>query len=317
MATYGIVIGMSDIQNPLHSTYRLVLYGKKDGQMVYKREVANGEALFKALSSGELVLDNVGIESGKIVGKTGSLERFKPYGNSHPMLVISEIVADGKTIGYRLVTFDGVIKAIRLKDVIAYCERVGDKMVPIQNAMFVQNDKSGNSAHLRAFPHQRIRQEVINRNRADTAQPAKVDNKANGKQVSRLEELFSPAQIQQLKLGKAHGVDIRVFGNNKLSADQMKELRKALEVGVNAKAFADPAYSVEAMRALRINARYGVDVTYFVNPKYNAEQIYELSTGFLSGVDISSYADPSLSANDMSKKRIYLESQLWNEVKAE
>lgn len=38
MATYGIVIGMSDIQNPLHSTYRLVLYGKKMGKWYIKEK---------------------------------------------------------------------------------------------------------------------------------------------------------------------------------------------------------------------------------------------------------------------------------------
>lgn len=317
MAQLGIIVGtqVSDI-NTNEKAYRIVLFNKGENGVAYSRQVATEEAVIKALKTGALKLDNAVVKDNKLYGQTGSLSRFNPSNGIRPMVVISEIVAEGNTIGYRLANYDGKISAVRLKDVLAYCARVEGKGTPIQNAMYVA-DSGETKAHIRLYPYQELRKEVINRKKSSTAQPAKVDKKANEKQVSKLEELFSPAQIEQLKLGKLHGVDIRVFGNNKLSADQMKELRTALESGINAKAFADPAYSVEAMKALRINAKYGVDITYFVNPKYNAAQIYELSTGFLAGVDISQYADPSLSAKDMSKKRVYLESQLWNEVQAQ
>ena len=308
----GIIVGIES--NNGIKAYRVVIYSPSENGMNYNKQLVGEEALTDAVRRGRLKLDNATIKDGKLYGNTGSLSRFTG-GSIKPMVIISEIVAEGKTIGYRLANYDGKISAVRLKDVLAYCERNDLKGVPIQNAMYVA-DSGDTKAHIRLYPTQELRKEVINRKRSENAQPATVDRKANAKQVSKLEELFSPAQIAQLKLGKSHGVDIRVFGNNKLSADQMKEIRLALENGINAKAFADPDYSVEAMKALRINAKYGVDVTYFINPKYNAEQIYELSTGYLSGIDISQYADPSLSARDMSKKRVYLESQLWNEVQA-
>lgn len=308
----GIVVGIQDEDS--QKLYRVVLYNRNKDGCQYNKQIVAEHTLLEALMSGKLVLDNVEVHNNKLKGKTGELSRFKANG-FHPMVALSEIVVDGKTIGYRLASYEGKVTAVRLKDVLAYCARVCNMGAPIQNAMYVPESKAS-KAHLRTYPGQSLYQEVIERKRSEIARPAKVDKKENEKQVSRLEELFNPAQIEQLKLGKAHGVDIKIFGNNKLSANQMKELRLALENGVNAKAFADPAYSVDAMKALRINAKYGVDVTYFVNPKFNAEQIYELSTGYLSGIDITKFSDPSLSAKDMSKKRVYLESLLWNEVEA-
>lgn len=307
----GIIVGIDTSNNV--NDYRIIYFDRSNMDNYRKIAVIETD-LIKILREGKIKLDNAALVDGKIKGTTGDLARFK-NSKMHSMVLLSEIVADDKVIGYRLASYDGKVSKVRIKDVLAYCARVSSYGTPIQNAMYV-SEKEGQRAHLRAFPGQTFYRETIQRNKTKVAQPAVVDKKNNEKQVSRLEELFNAAQIKQLKLGKAHGVDIRIFGNNKLSADQMKELRLALEDKVNAKAFADPAYSSSAMKALRINAKYGVDITYFVNPKFNAEQIYELSTGYLSGVDINEYADPSLSAKDMSKKRIFLESELWSEVEA-
>lgn len=308
----GIIVGIQNEEG--QKIYRVVLYNRTADGCQYNKQAVPEQMLINALRENKLVLDNAKLVDNKIKGTTGDLARFKANG-FRPMVVMTEIVTDDKVIGYRLATYDGKVTAIRIKEVLAYCARVSGNGAPFQNAMYVAETPTS-KAYLRAFPGQTFYQEKIQRNKSKTANPAVVDKKTNEKQVSKLEELFNPAQIQQLKLGKAHGVDIRIFGNNKLSADQMKELRQALEDGVDARAFADPAYSVSAMKALRINSKYGVDITYFVNSHYNAEQIYELSTGYLSGVDISQYADHKLSAKDMSKKRVYLESQLWNEVEA-
>lgn len=309
----GIIVGIQ--QEGKQKLYRVVLYNRTENDCQYAKKAVPEEHLVKLISDGTLELDNATVKDGKIKGTTGDLNRFNNSAGFHPLVILSEIVADGRIMGYRTATFDGTVKALRLKDILAYCDRVNSNGVPIQNAMYVPESDT-NKAHIRSYAGKPFFQETIKRRKSNVAQPARPDIKENRKQVSKLEELFNRAQIEQLKLGKENGVDIKVFGNNKLSADQMKEIRLGLESGINARAFADPSYPVSAMKALRINAKYGVDVTYFVNPKFNAEQIYELSTGFLSGVDIAQYADPSLSAKDMSKKRVYLESKLWNEVKA-
>lgn len=308
----GIIVGIDE--KGANSLYRVVFYIRKPEGTQYNKQVLQGQDIINKIKSGLIELDNAEVVNNQLKGKTGDLSRFKATG-FHPMVILSEMYANDVLIGYRLVTYEGVVKAARLKDVLAYCARVHKNGAPIQNAMYV-SETAETKPHIRAYPYQTFYREVIERRPSKNVESAHIDKKANGKQVSRLEELFNKDQIRELKLGRDNGVDIRVYGNNKLSAEQMKQLRLALESGVNAKAFADPAFSVESMKALRINARYGVDITYFINPRYDANQIYELSTGYISGVDIAKYADPNISAKDMSKTRVYLESKLWVEEEA-
>ena len=307
----GIIVGID--QGAAGKAYRVILYKRSDKGYEFERRIVSEPELVNAMLRNGLVIDNAEVSGNKLKGKTGDLSRFNTAKGFHPMVILAEIVADDVVIGYRVAKYDWMVSAVRIKEVMAYCARVSNNGSPFQNAQYVP-ETNGSKAHLRSFPGHPFYRETLKRERSTIAKPANPDKKENQKQVSRLEELFNSAQIKQLKLGKEHGVNIKIFGNNKLSSDQMEQLRLALEDGVNAKAFADPAYSVQAMKALRINAKYGVDVTYFVNPKFNAEQVYELSTGYLSGVDITKYADPTISAKEMSKKRVELESQIWKDV---
>lgn len=308
----GIIVGIQTNGN--QKLYRVITFNKVDSGEYRKHMVGEAE-LVNLLGYGSLKLLNATLENGKIKGLTGDLGRFTSNKEHAPMVILSEIVAEDRILGYRMAGFDGVVKTVRIKDVLAYCSRVSGAGVPIQNAMYVP-ESNNQKAHIRAYPGQVFYRETLERKRAPIAQPAAVNTKENERQVSRIEEIFNPAQIEQLKLGKAHGVNIKVFGNNKLSAEQMQELRLALEDKIDAKLFADPAFSVKTMKALRINAKYGVDLQFFINPKFSAEQIAELSTGYLSGVDISKYADPKLSVKQMAKERIALENKIWREVKA-
>lgn len=305
----GIIIGFNE-----DGSVRVLLYNKLNKSTEFIRKTFSKEEIISLISTGKLKLDNATVVDGKLKGLTGNLSRFKSN-KIKPLVVVSAIEADDKIIGYRVASYEGKITAFKLRDILDYCERVNKYAIPIQNMQYVTKT-DGVEAHLRLFPGQEIYTEVINRKRANTAVKANNDSKENEKKLSRIEELFNPAQIKELKLGKMRGVDIRIFGNNKLSAGQMHEIRRALEDGIDARVFADPAYSIDSMKALRINAKYGVDISYFSNPKYNAEQIFELSTGYLSGVDITQYADPRLTAKEMSKKRILLESSIWNEIEA-
>ena len=309
----GIIVGIDVINQA--KAYRIIFYKHEGNDWQFNKQLMHESDLINAMVSRSITLDNAIIDNGAIKGSTGDLNRFNAKG-FHPMVIISEMVADDQIIGYKLASYEGKISNVRIKDVIAYCNRIGSNGAPIQNAMYVAATDT-QKAHIRAYPGQTFNKEIITRQKVPTAAPADVSKRDNNKQLSKIEELFTKDQIEQLKLGKEHGVDIRVYGNNKLSAKQMKELRLALENGVNPMPFADPAFTPDAMKALRIQAKYGVNISTFVNPRYNAAQIYELSTGYLSGVNIKDYADPDMSATDMSKKRVYLESKLWIEVEAE
>ena len=309
----GIIVGVDN--NDKENLYRVVFYINTPDGYKYKKQLMTESEIVSGIKSNWLCLDNAEVSNNKLKGTTGELSRFNK-GDTHPLVILSEIYVNDILIGYRLVTYEGVVKTARVKDVLAYCNRVYKRGVPIQNAMFVPETRD-TKEHIRAYPYQEFRKEVIERRPCKNVVGAKINKGENEKQVSRLEELFNKEQIRELKLGKNHGVDIKIYGNNKLSAEQMQQLRIALEDGINAKQFADPAFEADVIRALRINAKCGADIGCFINPKYNANQIFELGTGYLSGVDISQYADPNISANDMAKTRVYLESQLWKEEKAE
>lgn len=313
----GIIVGIQDTASMnTGKLYRVILYKREANDTKYSKQQLPEYVLANMLRENKIQLDNAALVDGKIKGTTGELSRFTANKDFHPMVILSEIVADGQTIGYRTANFDGKIQSIRVKDVIAYCNRVASYGAPFQNAMFVQ--ESATKAHIRAYPGQTFFKEVIQRKKTDEAVKSPVSNtKNNSKNLSKLEELFSPEQIDKLVLAKKKGIDVKIIGNNKLTPGQMAILIRGAEDGINVRPFADPAFSEKAMNAYRINAKYGVRITDFIHPGYNAEQIYELSTGWLSGVDITKFSDVKLSAKDMAKKRVYLESLLWNEVEAE
>ena len=240
------------------------------------------------------------------------------------MVILSElrIEKNNRLVGYKVATYDGNIRNVKVSDLIGYCSRVSKEsavrkisIYPIQNAIFVEATGLV-GAHIKGYTQDQFLIEYLSVNKPQNASPAKVDRAENKKQISKLNELFTEAQIKELKLGKKNGVDIRVYGNNKLSAQQMKEIRLALENKVNPRPYADPSFTPDAMHAYRIQSKYGVDISIFINPEYNKEQIFELSTAYLSGVDVAKLADPKKSANAMAKERIEMETKLWNEVSA-
>ena len=302
-------IDMSD-DDPL---YRVVLFNHEGQDWKFTWQILNKQELMHFLSNNAIECLNAEVVNGKIRGKTGDLNRFINPVN-RPLVILSEISANGEdTLGYKIINYEGNVKNVIIKELLAYCARstrLGG--IPIQNAQYVPatNDQK---AHIRNYPGNSFIKEIIVRKRSQQAQPAQVAKSENKKALSKLEELFTPEQINELKLGKQNGVDIRIYGNNKLSADQMNAIRNGLQEGLNAGLYADPRYSVESMRYLRADLRYGIDISYFMNPKYSLEQLSELDSGFLSGVDISKYADPSNTPEQMAEIRMRLEHNIWKE----
>lgn len=325
MAVKGHIVGIREANGTKVYSVLLSQYNPNTSpNWKFSFENVPEQNLMAAMKAGKVALYNAKVEGGALVGTTGALSRFNPKDPipNTPVVVLSEIRVDDtsdRLIGYRIATGNGQVKAIRLNDMLSFCMRItkaakqrDSKAVPIQNCMYVA-DSVQKKGTIRAYVEGQLIVERVKINKPNNAAPAKVDTEGNKRQITRLEEMFSKEQIRELKLGKQHGVNIRVYGNNKLSADQMKSLRKALESGVDARAFADPRFTSESMQAYSVNAKYGVDISSFINPEYNPAQIYELSTAWLEGIDISKMADPKMSAEDMSKLRIELEMQLFGD----
>lgn len=287
----------------------------------FSTEKVKEQSLINAIKSGKVNIRNAKLSGTSLVGSTGRLERFTPKIpiGTPPIVIISELKVKGnpdRLIGYKIATKNGEVKNIKSDVLIRHCASIskkskdrGSDAVPVQNYAY-----DGDRRILRQYIDGQSFIEYIRVNKPTKTSPANIDKEANKKQLSKLEEIFTPNQIKELKLGKAKGLDIRIYGNNKLSAEQMKVIREALENGVDARAFASPAFSVDTMKAYATNMKYGVDIRDFILPEYNVGQIYELSTAWLEGVDISKLADPKIKADDMAKMRVELEQQLYNEV---
>ena len=312
-----LIIGV-DQQNGTN-IYRLLRYRCVGDVWDFKKLRVNEPQLLSFLREKKLTLRNAAIKDGKLVGTTGSLERFKAKTNGYPpMVIISEVVdSDDNVLGYKICSSFGEVKTISIKDVLKMCETIqNSEMIPFQNAVYVSGD-SAKKAHLRAFVEGDFVKEVIHRKKSAYAEPAVVKTSEASKNLARLEEMFTQEQIVELKLGKQHGVNIKVYGNNKLSPAQMAVIRKTMEEGLDPRPFASPEFSVQAMRMYLADLRYGVDISNYINPKYTIDQLNEISLGYMEGLDVSSYADPKLSAEEMAERRMRLESGIWKTHKVE
>lgn len=315
----GVIVGIDTINN--EKVYRVIVFkqhGLNNWDLLKKMVVE--KELIQAIKAKKLELINATVDGDKLKGTTGDLSRFNNKVN-RPLVILSEIVTDdtGDIVGYKVANYDGAVKNITAKELLAYCNRVTERGgIPIQNGQYVI-DRKNDKHFIRSYPGGDYIREVLERKRSEHAKQVKVDKKKNEKVLSKLEEIFTPEQINELRLGKKHGVDIRIYANPRFTPEQMKVIREALQDKLNAKLFADPEYSVDAMKFLRAELRYGVDISLYASPKYSLEQLSELSTGVISGVDISKYADPKLTPEQMAEIRIRLENNIWKDydVKAD
>lgn len=323
----GHIVGIdTDAKGVKQYNVLLNSYDSSNGKWAFSKETVSELALMKAIINKKVHICNAEVKNEKLHGTTGSLTRFTPSKNIgiKPMVILSELRTDDgaeRLLGYKVSTHDGAVKNIKLRELLSYCSRITNKAkevksdtVPIQNAQYVEGATDKDVPFIRSYIDNQFLVENIKVGKPDNVVTAKVDTEENKKQLSKLEELFTKEQIRELKLGKDKGINYRLYGNNKLSAQQMAEIRKALEVGLDPRPYADPAFKADTMKAYRIQSKYGIDISHFINPEYSPEQIMELSTAWISGVDISSMNDTNMSVNDMSKLRIELESKIWKEM---
>ncbi|MBR1453151.1 MAG: hypothetical protein IJ593_00675 [Lachnospiraceae bacterium] len=307
------------------NVYRIITIKSIDNKLAFNKATASEAAVIKACLAGKIVLDNASVdpETHKIHSNfnSGSLERFiESYKfGINPVVIISELrIKDtNRLIGYRIASDDKVLN-IRLNDILSRCRAVKERadgkqsVVAIQNAVYVPESQN-TKEHIRGFSENQFIVEYIENHSAKNVKPAVVNKNENNKQISKLQSLFTDDQIMELKLGKQHGVNIRVYGNNRLSAEQMRQIRIALEDGLNPTQFASPEYKPEIMNAYRIQMKYGVNIDAFIRPDYSIEQIMILSAAYLSGVDVSRLANPKKTPLGMDRERIELENKLWRE----
>lgn len=311
----GIVVGIDT--NGTEKAYRVLIATievLEDKQYNWKFEckMMTEDIVIQSFSNGAMWL-NIELVDNKIKGSSGDLKRFDNKVH-RPFVIISQINnSDGKIIGYKIANYDGSVKNIQVKKMIAYGNRI-TKLggIPVQNAIFIP-DEDGRSAHFKSYPSKPFIEEVIKIEKNQQADKRRINTVKNEKTLSKLEQIYTKEQIKQLKLGKEHGVEIKIYANPSLSAEQMKVLRKGLESKLNVRPFAFPNYTVEAMKYYEMELISGMDIRSYLNPEYSIAQIAELSIAVDEGLDVSKMSDPKLSVRQMQERRIRLENGVFHE----
>ena len=90
-------------------------------------------------------------------------------------------------------------------------------------------------------------------------------------------EIFSPPQLNQIRIGIDHGVDVSFYDNADMTFRQMREIRIGLE--------------------------QKLDVSFYANKYYRDKQMREIRLGLMERLDVLAYARLVYSLTDMQNKR--------------
>lgn len=301
----------------------------------YKYSVVNGEpkwdaahytmnekTLINAITGTQIDFINVAVKDGRIVGKGAQLDRFKKIGNAQIVIGVMTMNASNRTkvIGYRVVFSTGMMKAVKIQDVVKYAEqaqRTGT--IPFQNAMFIPAKSDGTTAFLRAYndgdfiPEQHIytakaKQVVDNREAVEEFGGKK---QAESKKLS---DIYTKEQLAVLKKGKAQSLPIRIYANPKLQAEQMEALRSALEKRINPQRYAHPDYQAQKMRFLTVQLMKHNRINEYLNPKYQFEQLVRLQSAVELGLDVKRIQKPSMTVTEMDDEILHMQLETYNTV---
>ena len=308
---FGIVVGIDN------KIYRVVVANaikKGENQYDWKFDckMLDEKQVINSIKSGSKWL-NIKLENNKLKGSAGALSRFEDAKHK-PIVIISQLVnSESKTLGFKVASYDGSVKNIPIKEMLAYGNRITKAgSVPEQKAIFVSAD-GDKKEHYKSYPNCSFITEVILSNKNKNTEHKKVALQKNEKTLSRLEEIYTKEQLRELQTGKKSGVDIRIYANPALSAEQMHVLMNGLKNKLNVKPIAHPEYDVMCMKYYIDCLQNNIDIRQFTSSKYDIGQISELSLAVELGLDISKMSNPKLSAEDMAEIRERLEKQIWKE----
>ncbi len=78
-------------------------------------------------------------------------------------------------------------------------------------------------------------------------------------------EIYSDAQLSEIKKGIDHNVDIRIYADVKYSGRQMREIRYGLERNLDVTHYANVLFRERQMQQIRLGLQQGLDVSSSTN----------------------------------------------------
>lgn len=92
---------------------------------------------------------------------------------------------------------------------------------------------------------------------------------------------------------------------------QLDEIKKGIEHGVDVSFYDDAGLSFRQMREVRIGLEMGLDVSFYANKFYKDRQMREIRLGLMDGLDVSGYARFIYSTPDMEERRMKLLKEVF------
>lgn len=318
----AVVVGIDKVNN--NKLYRVICCEYKDTEKGkgfhkwdFRCEMLSEESVKASIKKyGNDFFLNLGLdEKGNITGKSSSLSRFD-YSKTghHPVVIIAQYqTVDGRILGYSTATYDGKVRNVVLKEMIAYGNRCNkSNLIPVQNAIFVPADANeSKKAHYKSYPNMPFIITLHDVGKNKYVENRKVNIKQNEKSLKTIDDIFTKEQIMQLRLGKDHGVEYRVYANPNLSAKQMEVLRGGLEKGINVRPFSHPDYKYLSMMYYIDCLENNIDIKPFLSSKYSHDQLFQLALASEMGVNIEKLCNPNLNANEMAEILERLEAKIW------
>lgn len=219
---------------------------------------------------------NFAVKDGRVVDCYGKFTRFGD-GTQKSLVVVSRLLVNGRTVGYRVVaTNNGVVANLKLSDILDMCR---SQTAPLtQNMMFRQGSLTEYSGlriptvEMPKHPATQARHRVpVTQNTINYDTPSPAPQSA--KTVTRP----TPQPKESVR---------EVI--NSMSDKQKREVKRAVDVGIDPSLIADKELSPQQMRVLWMSKQWGCKSEYFKSHDY--------------GVDVMKFYADRLYTDDMCEK---------------
>ncbi len=125
-----------------------------------------------------------------------------------------------------------------------------------------------------------------------------------------LKEGFDWMQISEIRLGIQHGVDSSIYAKQKYISQQMHEIRIGLENGIDVNKYLNPSYDWLQMEEIRKGLELGDNIEVYANEKYDSLTMRQIRKAMESGIDLLPYVEKDYGAHLLMQIRRFLANKL-------
>jgi len=132
-----------------------------------------------------------------------------------------------------------------------------------------------------------------------------------GGDIERYRRLsFDVLQLEQIRLGLEHDINVEKYLNPKLSWMEMENIRCNLETGIDMSEYQKRGYDWLQCNEIRIGLQEGLDVSLYSDVNYLAPQMKEIRKGLERKVDVTKYTSHEYDWFQMREIRRGMEEKL-------